>query len=367
MGHRRKILNIVAAIHTQWQIVRCRLAVVWILYFIVPTSFADNNGQLKVVWPEVKTWQVSESGRLQYVEPKEVETPQFQKHWVEKTRESIAISWRYFNDVVDSYVSQDDTSIINDSYLRLRLGNTFVKGEYKFTFDLKVKADLVRTENRIGLWAENQLNFFLDTNSDDQKTLAEQSLDRTFGDQTDQGATTGFRIEFAERHLWKTDFDLGVKSSAPVDPFTRLTFFRTYDWGVKWKASWRHRFYAYYYRDSGYQTDFKVFRSIAKKWSYTNTSEVQWNHDDEYLGYANISAFGQTISDTSFAVWSFGAFYEDYPKNRLSSYFWEIKYTRRLYKDWFFIELVPRVDYLHVNNYSSTPSFLLRFDVLFSH
>lgn len=319
-------------------------------------------------WPELESWQVNERGRLEYQPPQEVGAPTFQKHWLEKSREGVANGWKYFNDIVDSYVSNDDRELVNDSYMRLRLGNTFFRSDSRFTIDLKVKADLARTENQLGLWADNTLNFFLDTNPEDQKSLQQQSLDRTFGKQgRENGATAGFRLEFAEKKHWKTDFDLGLKSGAPIDPFTRLTFKRRYQITNKWGATWRHRFYAYYHRDSGYQTDFKVYRKISSKWHYFNTTEVKWNHDDKHLGYANISAFSQTISSRSFAVWSFGGFYEDYPGSYLSSHFFEVSYTRRLYQDWFFLQLVPRLDYFHINDFGSTPSFLLRFDILFSN
>ncbi|MCK5881462.1 MAG: hypothetical protein KAG18_06265, partial [Sinobacterium sp.] len=189
-----------------------------------------------------------------------------------------------------------------------------------------------------------------------------------FGKQgDDNGATAGFKLELAEYRKWSTDFDLGVKSGVPIDPFTRVTFKRHYDVTKKWRATWRHRFYAYYHRDSGYQSDFKVYRRISTKWSYSNVTELKWNHDDERLGYANISAFSQTISSRSFAVWSFGGFYEDYPSHHLTSHFFEINYTRRLYKDWFFVQIVPRIDYFHANDFGSTPSFLLRFETLFSN
>ena len=348
--------------------VRVSLPALLCFSFLPSAVFSEEAYKEEGDWPDIESWQAGEDNRLVYQSLDEDNTPVFQKHWIEKSRDSITNSWKYFNNVVDSYVSQDDQNLINDSYLRLRLGNTFFRDGSKSTFDIKVKADLARTTNKLGLWADNTLNVFLDTDPDDQKSLQQQSFDRTFGKQdNNNGATAGISLGLAEFRRWSTDFDVGVKSGSPVDVFTRVKFVRFYEVSNKWKATWRHKLYAFYDRDSGYQSDFKIYRKISEKWNYSNTTEVKWNHDEKNLGYANISAFHQVVSSHSYAVWSFGGFYEDYPAHHLSSYFFEINYTRRLYEDWFFVQLVPRVDYFHVNDFGSTPSFLLRFEVLFSN
>ena len=319
-------------------------------------------------WPSLDVWVIDENGLLTYkLEQAEAE-PVFEKHWVEKSREGVARSWRYFNDAVDTYVSDDDIALTNDSYVRLRLGNTFYRGGSKSNVDLKFKSDLARTENRLGLWANNTFKFFIDTDPEDQKSLQEQSLDRNLGGANATGeATAGFSFVFDEYKHWKADFDLGVGSGSPLDVFARANFLREYKVTEKWEASWRHRFYAYYYKDSGYQTEFKIGRKISEKWHYKNTSEVKWSQDKEVLTYANISSFGQLVSYRSYVFWRLGGFYEDYPRHHLTSYFAEVSYTQRLYEDWFFVQLVPRVDYFYKNDFGSTPSFLLRFDVLFSN
>jgi len=349
-----------APIH--WREVAVALSVWLGLFFSVHALAVDDE------WPALEVWVVSDDGILRYVPEKEVRAPVFKKHWVEKSREGIARSWSHFNDVVDTYVSNDDVALVNDSFVRLRLGNTFYEDGVAFNVDLKLKSDLARTENRLGLWASNTFNFFLDTDPEDQKSLQEQSLDRSAdGDKAVQNISAGFSFAFDELEKWEADFDLGVRSGNPLDVFSRVAFLRKYEVTEDWSASWQHRLYAYYYRDSGYQSDFKIGRKISKKWHYRNTSEVKWNHDERLLTYANISAFEQLISNTSRAVWSFGGFYEDYPRNFLTSYFLEVRYTRRLYEDWFFVELAPRVDFFHEDDFASTPSFLLRFDVLFSN
>ncbi len=334
------------------------------LVFVVADVKSDEKQ-----WPEIESWVVNEHGRLEYTELSEPGPPVFEKHWVERSREGVTSSWKSVTGVVDSYVSNDDSKIINDSYMRLRVGSTFLKDDQRFTADIKIDTDLPKTENRLALWADNRLKVFVDTDPEDQKSLEQQSLDRAAvgSDNQDRGATAGVRLSVDGYRQWKTDFDIGIKSSIPVDPFTRLRLSKEYQFGEKWKAIWRHRLFAYYRRDSGYQTDFRIYRPISERVVFQNTSEVRWNHDEKVLDYANITAFKQAISNHSYAEYSFGAFYEDHPYSHLTNYFVQFSYTRRLYEDWFFVQLVPRNDWPRQEDFKATHSFLVRFDIFFAN
>jgi len=330
----------------------------------------EGGGYAQDNWPELDRWQVNKDGRLEYRQFENTrELPEFEKHWLERGRDYSIDGWKYLTDQVDSYLAQDDLEIINDSYIRLRLGQTFLDDGQKFTGDIKLKADLARTENKIGLWAHNSVQLIVETDPDDLKTLEEKSLDRatqTDARQPEKSAVAGIRIGAAYKQ-WKSDWDIGVKSGFPVDPFTRLSFRRHYNnvLSSDWEIRWRHRFFAYRHRESGYLNSFNFGVVIDKTWSYDNATEIKWSHDEQRLTYSNSSSFTQRISSRSKTVWSVGGFYEDHPHNHVTNYYLQIRYTRRLYKDWFFIELTPRLDFPREFDYDSTPSFLMRFEILF--
>ena len=77
-----------------------------------------------------------------YSEENYEETPQ----WIETPRLFVSKTVKAMTGAVDDFLSQDDLLIINESYLKLRMGRVMEEGGHTFLKnDLKLKVDLPKS------------------------------------------------------------------------------------------------------------------------------------------------------------------------------------------------------------------------------
>jgi hypothetical protein len=281
-------------------------------------------------------------------------------HWIETTRRYVGRTVQKIGGSVDGYLSKDQETVVNESYVRLRLGYVAEESGHAYpNNDIKLKIDLPKSENRWSLIFETDPND-LDSLQDQQDTKAKE---RAFSNA--DGSIGAIKFVLNDWRYWKNDFDVGVKTPLPLESFVRFNMNRQYQITPKWTARLKHSIYFFHQDGLGERSTLTFIRPIDSEWTFLNTTNLRWQHDEEILEYADIVAFQRILTDRDTLLYRIGGFYQDHPKSVLQSYFVDTIYRRRVHEDWLFLEVIPSITRSAENNYDALTSITFRLEVIF--
>ena len=285
-------------------------------------------------------------------------------HWVHNSRHYVG---RVFGDVtasLDTYIADDETQVKNQSYLRLRLSQTWQDGGNMISkSDIRFYVDLPKSKDHIG--------FVFDTAPEEFESLEQQNRESATGDQqirNSDSATAGLRFALDIWDDWSPNLDVGIQGGLPVNPFMRFRFSRGFILPDYWEMISQNALY-YYYQDGGVQQSSLSFvRPLGSSLLFVNKWEMRWGHDKHSLTFANINSLTHAFDDRRVFTYRLGAFYEEKPDPHLSSYFIDVSYRHRLHEDWLYAELIPSLTWLedeNVEGFEDIAEITLRFEMFF--
>lgn len=280
---------------------------------------------------------------------------------VELGRYYLAHGVQLVTGAVDDFLSQDETLILNDSYLYLRLGQVFEEGGNHYDKnDISLKVDLPKTENRLML--------VITSDPDEFESLEEQNQDRQSDEQTirnTDGTTGALRFVLDEWHSWNPDLDIGLKAPLPLDPFIRLTLRRRYGLGDYWMGAMRHSVYHFHQEGFGEKSRFLAGRPLGENYFFTGQVEMQWQGEGGILEFDNVVSLRHYISKRNVLTYSTGVFVEEHPDPHTRSYYVDASLRRRLYKDWVYGVIRPAVTWEEETDFEAVVSLTLRLEAYF--
>ena len=284
-------------------------------------------------------------------------------NWLVESRDIVAENLIVAADGIDRFfVGVDTEDAINGSFLRIRLSQRFDKGGVvTFEEKFKVKLDLPMTEDRLKLVFE--------TDSEDKESLLDQNRDIPTEDVRigDSGGASGaMQFLLSERRKWKVNFDAGVRTPLPLDPFTRLRFKREKKIDEFWTARFKQNFY--YYNSDGFGQKSQLFfeRPISKSYFLQNKMEAKFEDEDNRFEFAQVLTTYHIFDDKHSINYNVGILGENRPVPRVSGYFISASFTKRLYKHWLFLTLIPDFYFPREGGFDLSPSFTARLDILFA-
>lgn len=310
------------------------------LLSVVPV-FAEEVLVSETVLPRVKT----PTERL-------IDMTQF---YVGGTMQSISGS-------LDSFISRDPSLVENESYMRLRLARVFEEGGESYSrHDFSARLDLPKTKGRMQLLVESD--------NRDLESLAEQkrnvSEDQSSLRNEDNSVSAAVRFLLPDISDWNPSFDVGVRAQTPPNPFTRFRVHNIYAMPDLWHFRTNHEI-SFYHQQGLRQQSFFIFdRPLGDDWLFANTAEWHWRKKDAELEYDNILAFTHFHTEYKTYVYRTGAFFQERPKSQLQSYFVEINYRRKLYRDWLYAEMIPALHWRREQDFKSQASLTFRLQIFF--
>jgi hypothetical protein len=262
---------------------------------------------------------------------------------------------------VDGYLSRNTTEEDNKSYMRLRLGYILEEGGHGFpNNDIKFKIDLPKTEFRWSL--------IFETDPDDFETLEEQQQDnkaRERAFESTDGSTGALKFVLNDWQYWKTDFDVGVKTPLPLNPFVRFNMNRSYQVTELWKAHLKHSVYYFNQEGFGERSTLLLLRPLAPEWTFLNFINMRWQDVGQILEFSEVMTFQHRLSERDVFSYRTGVFYQEHPDPHLQSYFVDVIYRRRLHEHWLYGEMIPSVVWSQENDFNSLVALSFRLEVLF--
>lgn len=282
--------------------------------------------------------------------------------WIEEPRLLVSRSVTSFGTLVDDFLTEDESCLENESYLRLRMGEVLEEGGESYPRnDLKLKIDLPKTENRWSL--------VLESDSDDFDSLEDQYQERPEETSTisqSDGTTGAIRFFMDDLLDWRADLKVGVKGPFPLNPFVRSTIEKRYPLGEVWLARVDHSLYYYHEEGLGERSRLVFQRKIGEQWSLSHTTDMQWQEQDAILEFGEILSLRHSPTNRDFLTYRVGAYYEEHPASHLTAYFMDMRYRRRLHSNWLFAELVPDVTWARSEKFNDIASLTLRLEVRFT-
>jgi hypothetical protein len=272
-----------------------------------------------------------------------------------------------FTEKIDTFfISDDQEERIN--YTHIQLGYRYT--QYKDNISvlepiLSTKIHLPRTQNRLTLEVSNKSLFDLVNN-----TAQAGSTNPVEKDPTDLGFNFGLGYAREISDFFNAKVTGGGKLSGnKFNVFINLQLYRKFFFN-KWSLHLSEDLFrdTIIYSRSTAQMLFernvsedKLFRSISKNITYFDLGYSQ-NHQTFYVL--------QQLSSRDAIIYQVGSMWEK-PLNLLSydleNYYALVRYSRKIYRDWLFMEVSPQVQFLKSEDFHAKPLIVLQFSAFFGN
>jgi len=240
---------------------------------------------------------------------------------------------------IDRFFAGDAAQEANESFVRLRGGAIFSPGgSIGSDSAIKLKLDLPGSKKRWKLIFESDPDEFSDLET---QTRSRPTTNRKF---TDTGSSTGaVRFVVDEKSKWKQDFDLGIYSSIPLDPFARYQLRRTAKLGVDWSMYFKESIYYFNQDGFGQKTSLSFEKPINDHYLWRNRVDAKFSDDDNVLQTAFVTSTVHVLDDRRAMEYAVGVLVSNRPVSQTTVYFINATYRKRLFRDWLFFDIRPEI------------------------
>lgn len=273
-------------------------------------------------------------------------------------------SWS--NDVVslgryiDSFLGGNEAyRQTNESFFKLGFFGRWLEGR-EFDADPRVKfrLDLPSTKDKYRLVIENQ--------STDTLSPEERNRDSVVTALNSPNTpTSGFLRILGDLEDWKLKADLGVRFSSPISPFLRGRAERTWILDPLWSLRAETQPFYYVTDGFGFSQVVNFDRLISHRALLRFRSEAQWLEENKFWQFAEVVSYSRRLSNRAVMSQSVGWAGQNKPRLQTTSYYTNITYRYRLYRDWLFAEATPEVVWARETGFADDTSLTIGLEVLF--
>ena len=262
---------------------------------------------------------------------------------------------------IDRFFSgQRADDLINKSQLRLATITTFQESKLPFT-EGRVRLNLVLpgTQEKLQLVIEGQGD---NQGAPNNITAVDDASSTTENVQNTTTAALRFITDAANI---KISADTGLQFGIPPKPFARLRFWSQNNLNTNW--IFRPREEIFWITEDGYRstTNLDFDRKFDdSKYLLRLVNRIRWNDLDYLVEFTNGPSFYHTIDEKRGISYHLHAITLNSPNPNISNYLARISYRQLLYKNWFFSEVSPQLEFPRDNNFHRTPSFAFKFEVV---
>jgi len=248
----------------------------------------------------------------------------------------------------------------NNTYMRVRVSEQWIESaRFNPELDLKFRLDLPGTKERYRV--------ILAYDDDNEQTLQErQRPSQTAARPTNQSLFAGMlRTLVDESGRWERKFGAGVKVKFPPDPFVRATTRRRVSLADEWEFT--NNSAAEWFYSSGFHlgTEFVFERLLTPFWLFRASTPFDWRREEDTLEYGQKFSLFQDLGAREAIAYEVGLFGTGFSNSQTDVYYFSVDYRRDLYRDWWFINVVPEVAFERENDFSGVSSLTVSFEVFF--
>jgi hypothetical protein len=281
--------------------------------------------------------------------------------WAVDSRDSLAEDIHALARSLDGFFGGERAHLeANDSYMRLRLANTFTSGEGAVDqSDLKFRLSLPATSDRFGLFFENML--------EEDESLTERSQASTVqqGSTDRRGFSAALQFFSRKRESWRASLNAGVVTRIPIDPFVRQVVYTDWNPFDAWSLNTRQRIT--YFHSTGYDASSRwtLGRPLNDFVHLRFETEAGWRQEADTLELVEkINLLVQVDQDNA-VDYQLAVLQKSRSHMVVDTGFLSATLRTRLYRDWLYMEWVPELAFPREDRYRAEASFTLRLEVQF--
>ena len=175
--------------------------------------------------------------------------------------------------------------------------------------------------------------------------------------------STALRYVFQETERWKVNFDTGVRWGIPPDPFSRLRF-RRYAYFDNFRVKSTQNFFWSGNDGFGEETkiEFNQPLNIDRLIRYSAGAEYLLN--DEYFTLDYGVALYHELNSSEVLAYYYRAAGDTIERTTFNNYGIGIRYRRKVYQNWMFVEVNPELETQSDTEYDITPIIMFSFEAL---
>lgn len=285
-------------------------------------------------------------------------------HWSEKPHRQASDRLETLSRNVDSIFGDERIRAeATDTYLQVGGGLVIERGGLmSVEEDFSLSVDLPRTERRIKLVLESE---------DDDDFFNEEdggsSVSNDFRTSDDKDYSAALQFFIRESKRWNVSLSPGLRFRTPPDPFVRFRLRRTQDLGATWRARLTERLTGYLDRGLESRTTLDFERRTGEGQLFRLSSRILWREEFENDNTQLSQSAGlfkrlnkrNTIAYTATFVW------ETKPNLHHELYIVDIRWRRRIHKEWLFLEIRPEARFDQDDHFRLDPSLTISLEILF--
>ena len=275
-----------------------------------------------------------------------------------------------FTEEIDTYfISDDQERRINYSHIQLGYRYTFYKDDpAQLDPVFQARVHLPRTQNRLTVEVSNNNPFA--ASNDTAAASNSGSSNPVTQSETDQAINIGLGYISEITEFFNIKLTGGTRLATDrLKLFVNLQLYRKFFFD-KWSMHLSEDLYRdnIVFNRSTAQMLFErrisedqLFRSITKNIYYFDLGYTQ-NHQTFYLL--------DRLSSRDAMIYQVGSMWEkplDLLDYKLENYYYMVRYSRKIYRDWLFIEVAPQVHYLREEDFNPKPLISLQFTAFFGN
>ncbi len=275
------------------------------------------------------------------------------------THDYISEGLLYLPRTIDNFFADERSELeSNKSTFRLSLDTLFQEGgvvDFKQTF--RAKLIMPHSKERLRFTVES-------TPEETQSTQQEQENSAIENPTGDNQQSAVLEAILKETEAWRLSTDVGVKLHTPIDPFIRVRGRKEWQFSSL-QVRFTQTLFEFKSTGAGARSILDIEHPLAKQRLLRfSTTGTWWDELQAYLWSQNISLYRKLDLRRGLA-YTLGINGSDYHGNEVDSYILDIRYRKRIHREWLFYELSPRVSFDRENNFKDNWGFLLRVEVIF--
>lgn len=206
---------------------------------------------------------------------------------------------------------------------------------------------------------DEHLNLLLESSESDEDERESNPINTV--DNVEYSTALRYIVEESER--WKINFDTGVRWGLPTDPFSRLRF-RRFAYFDDFRVKTTQKFFWSGTKGFGEETKIELNQplNIDRIIRYSAGAEYLLNDGFFSLNYG-LTLYHE-LNASEILAYYFRAGGNSIEGPTFDSYGVGIRYRRKVYQDWMFVEVNPELKTQSETEYDITPIIMFRFEAL---
>lgn len=289
--------------------------------------------------------------------------------WLSETRNAWGKTIGNAGQRLDGFFADSDViDKTNNSFVKLALLTRFSKyGEIDTEPLAKFRLDLPTLKKR--------LRFTIESEASESQTLEEKSRENTSENEAvktvEDSTIAALKLQLKdvkdwfEPEYWNASTSIGAELELPVNTFWRNKISYSRQLSDLWYFNTLEKIY-YFHKDGwGESTQF-LFERLGDEYVFRSSSEAKYIHQDRTFEFAKRFTFLTELSAKRAISYQLGILGTNTPNPRVSSYFLNSVYRRKLMEEWLFYEITPELVFPREENFKATPSLTIKLEIVFS-